>query len=163
MIAIGLAACAGTAPADAPKVAEAGLVDSGTRVEATIQTALSSRTGKVGDTVRAVTSRDVSDGLGGVAIPAGSDVMLSVARLAHATTPQHPDGAIALVVHSVTVNGNARALAADIQPVPHHLEWRGETSGTPPAPVPNAYRDVIVSAGTPIVFTLAKSMHVTAR
>ena len=161
-LAVGIAACSTPAPGNSPaRAAEAGVADSGTQVLATTQALLSSAADTTGSTLRAIVSQDVKDGLGGVVIPAGSDVLLSVEHLAPATPPASANGVLSLTVQSVVVNGRPERISADMQQVPHHLEWR-----TPPGNTGFAeagYRDVVVSIGTPIVFTLAKSMKVTAR
>jgi hypothetical protein len=172
---------------------------SGTRVDATIQDALSSRTNKVGETLRATVSGDVKDARGDVVIPAGSTVTLTIAQLEPGSDQVRPEGRLSLVVSSVTVNGQEHPVTANLEPVPHHLQGRGVTTdeaarvgagtaigalagqvigkntkstviggaigavaGTAVA-VRYAYRDVIVSAGTPIVFTLTQSLNVSAR
>lgn len=171
----------------------------GTRVDATIQDALSSRSNKAGETLRAVVSGHIKDGRGDVVIPAGSTVLLTVEQLEPGSDHTSPEGRLSVVVSSVTVNDWAYPLAAILEPVPHHLEGRGITgaeaarigagtaigavagqligkntrstviggaigavAGTAVA-VRYAYRDVVVSAGTPIVFTLAQSLNVSAR
>jgi len=172
---------------------------SGTRVDATIQDALSSRTNKAGETLRATVSGDVKDARGDVVIPAGSTVTLTIAQLEPGSDQVRPEGRLSLVVSSVTVNGQEHPVTANLEPVPHHLQGRGVTTdeaarvgagtaigalagqvigkntkstviggaigavaGTAVA-VRYAYRDVIVSAGTPIVFTLTQSLNVSAR
>lgn len=159
---LGMAACSGSSPDASPvRVAEAGVADSGTQILASTQAALSSAADTAGTTLRAIVSQDVKDGLGGVVIPAGSDVLLSVAQLAPATPPARANGLLSLLVQSVTVNGRPERITAEMHQVPHHLEWRSPPGTTGSAEA--AFRDVVVSIGTPIVFTLAKSMKVTAR
>jgi hypothetical protein len=157
-----MAACSSSSPDPSlVRAAEAGVADSGTQVLATTQAILSSAADSTGSTLRAIVSQEVKDGLGGVVIPAGSDVLHSVEQLAPATPPARANGLLSLIVQSVTVNGRPEPVSADMHQVPHHLEWR-----TPPGSTGSAeagYRDVVVSIGTPIVFTLAKSMKVTAR
>lgn len=208
-LALGIAACAGGTGDDAQKAAEGGAksadatvgrsLASGARVEATIQDALSSRTNKSGETVRAVVSRDVTDDRGRVVIPAGSNVTLTIDKLEPGSDQVRPEGRLQLIVSSVTVNGAAYPLSASLDPVPHHMEGRGITTdeaariaaGTAigaaagqvigkntkstviggavgavaggAAAVRYAYRDVIVSAGTPIVFTLTQSLSIAAK
>lgn len=208
MLALGFVACTGGAAKDgsnqdatvagAPARAGRSLA-SGTRVGASIQDALSSRTNRAGEPVRAVVSLDVKDARGGVVIPAGSTVTLTIAQLEPGSDQVRPEGRLALVVSSVTVNGQAMPVTATLEPVPHHLQGRGVTTdeaarvgagtaigalagqvigkntrstviggaigavaGTAVA-VRAAYRDVVVSAGTPIVFTLTQSLNVSAR
>lgn len=172
---------------------------SGARVTASIQDALSSRTNKAGETLRAIVSADVRDSRGGVVIPTGSNVTLTIAQLEPGSDQVRPEGRLALVVNSVTVNGQSYPITANLESVPHHLQGRGITTdeaarvgagtaigagigqligkntkgtvlggaigavaGTAVA-VRYAYRDVIVSAGTPIVFTLTQTLHVATR
>ena len=172
---------------------------SGTRVDATIQDALSSRTNKAGETLRATVSGDVRDARGDVVIPAGSTVTLTIEQLEPGSDQVRPEGRLSLVVSSVTVNDQTYPVTATLEPVPHLLQGRGVTTdeaarvgagtaigalagqvigkntkstviggaigavaGTAVA-VRYAYRDVVVSAGTPIVFTLTQSLNVSAR
>jgi len=211
LLALGFAACSSGAAKDVANDGATGAggsgrttrtgrtLSNGTRVDATIQNALSSRTNKAGESVRAIVSADVKDARGGIVIPAGSAVKLTIAQLEPGSDQVRPEGRLSLVVSSVTVNGQEYSLAANLEPVPHHLQGRGVTTdeaarigagtaigalagqiigkntkgtviggavgavaGTAVA-VRYAYRDVIVSAGTPIVFTLAQSLNVSAR
>jgi hypothetical protein len=187
----------GRRPGDAVRTGRS--LSSGTRVDATIQDALSSRTNKPGETLRATVSGDVRDDRGGVVIPAGSAATLTIDQLEPGSDQVRPEGRLSLVVSSVTVNGQTYPVTANLEAVPHHLQGRGVTTdeaarvgagtavgavagqligkntrstviggaigavaGTAVA-VRYAYRDVIVSAGTPIVFTLAQSLNVSAR
>jgi len=171
----------------------------GTRVAATIQTAISSRGNTAGETLHAVVSRDVTDARGRVVIPAGSRVTLEIVQLEPGSDQVRPEGRLSLVVRSVTVNETVYPVTAALEPVAHHLEGRGITkdeagrigagtaigalagqvigknsrstviggavgavAGTAVA-VRYAYRDVVVSAGTPIGFTLTQSLKVSAR
>jgi len=210
MLVLALAACTGGAANEVSKdgagaetpdgVARAGrALASGTRVGATIQEGVSSRTNKAGETMRAIVSQDVTDTRGRVVIPAGSDVTLRIAQLEPGSSQIRPEGRLSLVVTSVTINGIAQPVDAILEPVAHHLEGRGITkdeaarigagtavgaiagqvigknqkstvlggaigavAGTAVA-VRYAYRDVVVSAGTPIVFTLTQAFNVAAR
>jgi hypothetical protein len=211
MLALGFVACTGGAAKDVPNPdATAGsrpggdastdrLLASGTRVDASIQEALSSRTNKAGQTLRAVVSLNVKGAGGGVVIPAGSTVTLTIAQLEPGSDQVRPEGRLSLVVSSVTVNDQTYPVTANLEPVPHILQGRGITTdeaarigaGTAVGAVAGqiigkntkstviggaigavagsavavryAYRDVVVSAGTPIVFTLTQSLNVSAR
>jgi hypothetical protein len=132
---------------------------SGTRVSATIQGALSSRTNVVGDTLQAIVSANVTDARDSVVIPAGSTVLLTVAQLEPGSDRASPQGRLALVVSAVTVHAQPYPVKADLEPVPHHLEGRGAATDA----ANTSYRDVVVSAGTPIVFTLAQPLNVSVR
>ena len=172
---------------------------SGTRVNATIESALSSRTNKPGETLRASVSSDVKNARGTVVIPAGSTVQLTIEQLEPGSDQVRPEGRLNLLVNSVTVNGHVYPVSANLSPVPHSMKGRGITTdeaarvgaGTAigaivgqaigkntkstviggavgtvaggAVAVRYAYRDVIVSAGTPIVFTLERSLNVSAR
>ena len=165
---------------------------SGTKVAATIQTALTSRTNKAGETARALVSLNVTDAKGRVVIPAGSTVALRVLQLEPGNDQVRPEGRLSLEVTSVTIDGQSYDVSAALDAVAHHFEGRGITkdealrigagtavgaaagqiigkntkstviggavgavAGTAVA-VRYAYRDVVVSAGTPISFTLTK-------
>jgi len=209
--ALGLAACANGAAKDAAPggangatgdgstVAAGRGVEAGTRVEATIQTALNSRKNGAGESVRAVVSRDVLDARGRVAIPAGSTVTLKVLQLEPGSDQTRPDGRLSLAVSSLTIDGTTYPADATLDPVAHHLEGRGITkdealrvgagtaigalagqaisknqrgtviggavgavAGTAVA-VRYAYRDVVVTAGTPIAFTFTNALNLSAR
>lgn len=216
MLALGIAGCAGAAakdtPQDASRPAAAGgngtgkrtapaleSLASGTRVDAVIENALSSRTNKPGETFRATVSRDVTDDRGRVVIPSGSLVTLTIVQLEPGSDQVRPDGRLLIDVSSITINGETHAITADLEPVTHHFQGRGITTdeaarvgagtaigaiagqiigkntrsttiggaigavaGTAVA-VRYAYRDIVVSAGTPIAFTLTQSLNVSPR
>jgi hypothetical protein len=217
MLVLALAACtggaakdAGTNGANAADAAHANAVSggggtagrelaSGTRVTATIQQGVTSRTNKAGETMLAIVSQNVTDANGRVVIPAGSNVTLRIDQLEPGSDQVRPEGRLSLAVASVTINNETYPLDASLEPVAHHLEGRGITkdeaarigagtavgaiagqvigknqkgtvlggaigavAGTAVA-VRYAYRDVVVSAGTPIVFTLTQSLKVAAR
>lgn len=119
----------------------------GTRVNATIRTALSSRTSRAGDLLRATVSRDVEDAGGTVVIPAGSTVMLTIAGLNAGVAARH-DECVALVVRSVIVNAHAYPLTARMERVPRRDSGNNE---------------IVVPAGTAIVFVLAHTLTVRSR
>jgi hypothetical protein len=219
MLTFGFIACTGCAPSESSKDASNDVskqaatassragsgassersLASGTRVDATIQDSLSSRTNKPGETLRATVNTDVKDAKGRTVIPAGSAVTLTIGQLEPGSDQVRPEGRLSLVVNSVKVNGKDYPLTASLEPVPHKLLGRGVTAdeaarvgagtaigavagqiigkntrstviggavgavaGTAVA-VRYAYRDVVVSAGTPIVFTLEKSLNVLSR
>jgi hypothetical protein len=203
---LALVACTGTSAQDAAQdrsvesVSSTGTtLASGTRVAATTQAVLSSRTSAAGETLRAVVSRDVLDNRGRVVIPAGATVILSVLQLEPGSDQIRPEGRLSLAVTSVTMDGTTYPLHGTLDAVSHHLEGRGVTTheaarigagtaigalagqligknqrstviggavgavaGTAVA-VRYAYRDVVVSAGTPIAFTLTQSLNLSAR
>ena len=211
LLSLTFVACTGGAAKDASnpdgttlsKTSRAGSTErslaSGSRVNATIQDALSSRTNKPGESLRAIVSGDVKNARGTVVIPAGSTATLTIEQLEPGSDQVRPEGRLALVVKSVTVNGQVYPVSANLEPVAHHFQGRGITTdeaarvgaGTAigaivgqaigkntkstviggavgtvaggAVAVRYAYRDVIVSAGTPIVFTLTQSLNVSAR
>ena len=144
MLVAGLAACTGGSAKDLPNkgAADGGAASgrsgrttlagralaSGTRVNATTQQALSSRTNKSGETLRATVSSDVKDARGAVVIPAGSSVTLTIDKLEPGSDQVRPEGRLSLVVSSVTVNGQNYPLSASLEPVAHRLEGRGVTT-----------------------------------
>jgi hypothetical protein len=159
-----LAACGGESARDVTSLdarrsdgarAEESLVR-GTRVSASIQTALSSRTNRPGESVHAIVSVDVKGEHGGVVIPSGSDVTLTVAQLESGSDAGVPEGRFALAVTSLTVYGKTYPMKATLDVVPRHLESIAVAGEA-------VRRDVVVSAGTPIELTLAKSLNVPAK
>ncbi len=210
LLAVGAVACNSSAAKEPPKesagakralggeASDTHTLVGGTRVEATLQDSLSSRINKAGETVRAIVTTDVKNARDVVVIPAGSSVLLTVAQLDPGNDQIRPEGRLALVVNSVTVNGEVHVLTADLEPVTHHLQGRGITkdeaerigagtligavagqvigkstkgtviggaagaiAGTAVA-VHYAYRDVIVTAGTPITFALSRPLSIAA-
>jgi len=133
---------------------------SGTRVNVTLQQGVSSRTNAAGDTVPAIVSLNITDAKGRVVIPAGSNVTLRIAQLEPGSDQVRPEGRLSLAVSTVTINNDTYPLDAILEPVPHHFEERGITRD---AAARTASRDVVVSAGTPIVFTLTQSFNIAAR
>lgn len=100
---------------------------SGTRIEATIENALSSRVNKSGETVRATVSSAVADDQGRVVIPAGSVVTLVIDKLEPGSDQTRPEGRLMLDVRSVTVNGETFAVNGTLGPIPHEMQGRGIT------------------------------------
>jgi hypothetical protein len=100
--------------------------------------------------------------LGGVVIPAGSSATLTIALLEPGSDQVNPEGRLSLAVSSVTVNGEQYPVSADLDPVPHHLQVRTASTDRDPGGR-SVRRDVVVSAGTPIVFALTNSLKVSAR
>jgi hypothetical protein len=135
---LGLAACspasgkeeAASTTADVASSAPAQrTLGEGTRIEATIENALSSRHDKAGDAIAAAVSADVRDGDGHVVIPAGSALELRIVELEPATNKSQDDGKIAIDVSSVTIRGQVYRVATRLDPVTHQLEGRGVTTG----------------------------------
>ncbi len=163
MLALGLAACgAGGAKAVGETPPPEQSLAAGARVGATIQDSLSSRVNKTGDTLHAIVSADVTGAHGGVVISAGSSATVVVTLIEPGTDPGNPQGSLSLAVNSVTVDGVMYPVTAILDPVPNHLQVRATSTDQAPGGR-NARRDVIVSAGTPIVFSLTNSLLVAAR
>jgi hypothetical protein len=173
LLALGLAACSrGSAKAVEGEGAASiqRSLASGTRVDAIIQDSLSSRINVAGETLRATVSTDIKDDQGAVVIPAGSPITLTIAQLDPGSGRMRPKGRLSLVVTSVSVGGQAYRMTAALQPVPHHMVGRGVArvkaakvgAGTVVGAI-TGQADVVVSAGTPIVFSLTKSLNVSLR
>jgi len=177
----------------------ARLLAFGTRVDASIDNGFTSRTDKAGQTVTAAVRSDVKDARGNVVIPSGSTVTLTIETLDPGNDQIRPEGRLALVVNSVSVNGRSYPVAAELSPVRHQLVGRGVTkdevarvgAGTAIGAVAGqvigkstkatviggatgavvgtavaahyAYRDVVVSAGTPITFTLSRALSIASK
>jgi len=171
----------------------------GTRVDASIENGFTSRTDKAGQTVTAAVRSDVKDTRGNVVIPSGSTVTLTIETLDPGNDQIRPEGRLALVVNSVSVNGRSYPVAAELSPVRHQLVGRGITkdevarvgAGTAIGAVAGqvigkstkatviggaagavvgtavaahyAYRDVVVSSGTPITFTLTRALTIASK
>lgn len=134
ILALGLAACSPASGKDADsgnasaQPAQRTLAE-GTRIEATMGDAVSSRHNKAGETLAATVSADVEDRNGRVVIPAGSAVELRIVQLEPATNKSQHDGKIALDATSVTVRGRVYPVSARLDPVTHQLKGRGVTAG----------------------------------
>jgi type IV secretory pathway VirB10-like protein len=116
----------------------------GTTVDATVQDVVSSRSNSTGQRVRGIVSRNVLDAAGGIVIPGGSTVTLTIAKLRPAKNAGADDGLVALALTSVTVGDSSFVSNGDVSSVPHSL-----AAGI----VPGA-RDVVVGPGTPISIRL---------
>jgi len=119
----GLAACGTGASQSA---INGGLtLGSGTRIDATTERTISSRTDKAGGTFTARVKSDVLDSRGRVVIPAGSTLNLTITELKSATDKSKADGRITVVVSSVTVGGQTYPLSAELTSMAHTLKGRG--------------------------------------
>lgn len=101
----------------------------GTAIQAEMQDSISSRRNKVGDIVETRVAHDITDPAGRVVIPAGTRVPLTIAELAPAKGKGAADGKLAFQTGSVTINGQAYSLTAQVQPVHHELRGRGVSAG----------------------------------
>ena len=99
----------------------------GTRIDATIEDALSSRVNHSGDVFHAVIGADVKDSRGQVVVPAGSRVALSIDHIDPGSDQNQPDGRLSLIVTSVTIDGKVVPISASLDPVAHQMVGRGIT------------------------------------
>ena len=97
----------------------------GSRIDATWGSAITSRSNKAGETVTISVGSDVQDKNGRVVIPAGSTVDLLITQLAPATNKNQADGTLALSVTSATIRGQRYALQGDVTSVTQSLKGRG--------------------------------------
>ena len=116
---------ASPSPPPAPAASRTLTLASGTRIDATTQRTISSRTDKAGATFTASVSSDVKDSRGRVVVPAGSTVNLTITELQPANDKSKADGKITIEVSSVTVGGQTYTLAAGITEMDHTLKGRG--------------------------------------
>lgn len=98
---------------------------SGTSINATTLTGISSRNDKAGGTFSATVSNDVKDSKGRVVIPAGSRLNLTITELQPANDKSKADGRITVLVSSVTVGGQTYPVSASITSMAHTLKGRG--------------------------------------
>ncbi len=112
-------------PPPAPAPAKTLTLLSGTSIDATTQTAISSRNDKAGGTFSAGVSNDVKDSKGRVVIPAGSTLNLTITELQPANDKTKADGRITVLVSSVTVRGQTYPVSAGITSMAHTLKGRG--------------------------------------
>jgi len=143
MLVVAVAACGGAdASTDLPKASGSGAsggsaprvvvpatstVPAGTAMHISIQEQLSSRTAKPGQAIHAVTTSDVLDSRGRVAIPSGSSVTLNIVKLEPGSDQIRPEGRLELSTSSVTVRGETIPLNATVGAVPHRMQGRGIT------------------------------------
>jgi hypothetical protein len=104
---------------------------------------------------------------GVVIIPAGSMVTLSIAELETGTDQPNAVGRLRLEVTAVTIRDRTYPLAATLETVSYHMQGRARVragaEGAMVVALQYPVRDVVVSPGTPIAFTLTKSLQVSAR
>jgi type IV secretory pathway VirB10-like protein len=113
-------------PSPAPSPSRSLTLASGTRIDATTQRTISSRSDKAGETFTASVSSDVKDSQGRVVIPAGSTLSLTITELQPANDKSKADGRITVLVNSVTVAGGfTYPLSASITSMAHTLKGRG--------------------------------------
>ncbi|MEO8448491.1 MAG: hypothetical protein ABI647_01800 [Gemmatimonadota bacterium] len=115
------------APPPAPVVRE-HTAPSGTVVTLRMTEGFTSENKKVGNTVHATVSSDVTDADGTLVIPAGSDVTLTITQLARSENKDDP-GKLALTPVRVMVNGNTYDVSGSVSEIEHTLKGRGIKAG----------------------------------
>lgn len=115
----------GPSPSPAPAPSRTLSLASGTRIDATTQRTISSRTDKAGATFTASVSSDVKDSRGRIVVPAGSTVNLTITELQPANDKSKADGRITIEVNSVTVGGQTYGVSAGLTEMAHTLKGRG--------------------------------------
>lgn len=112
-----------------PSTATGRSLAAGATIETNATTQISSRNNKVGETLSATVSSDVTDSRGRVVIPAGSVVKLTISEIAPAESKGQADGKIVLMPSTIEVGGKSYTLNASIESVEHTLQGRGVTAG----------------------------------
>jgi hypothetical protein len=103
-------------------------VAAGTSVSLAAATAFSTKTHKVGQTVTAKVSADITDDQGHVVIPAGATVTLAIVELAVSENKSDP-GKVVLRATQVSFGGQDYDLDGTTTQVEHTLKGRGVTAG----------------------------------
>jgi hypothetical protein len=86
----------------------------GTKVNATIDAEISSKTHKQGQTVAARAANDVRDAAGRVVIPAGSTVNLTITSIRESENKSDNTGTLTLAASSVEINGQTYNLTGNV-------------------------------------------------
>ena len=86
----------------------------GTKVNATIDAEISSKTHKQGQTVAARAANDVRDASGRVVIPAGSTVNLTITSIRESENKSDNTGTLTLAASSVEINGQTYDLTGNV-------------------------------------------------
>jgi hypothetical protein len=86
----------------------------GTKVNATIDAEISSKTHKQGQTVAARAANDVRDAAGRVVIPAGSTVNLTITSIRESENKSDNTGTLTLAASSVEINGQTYNLSGNV-------------------------------------------------
>src|SRR5690606_6879136 len=94
-------------PAPAPA---ARTLPSGTEVNATVSSEISSNTHKQGQTIQASVASDVRDGSGRVVIPAGSTVNLTITSIRESENKSDNTGTLTLAASSVEIDRKSTRL-----------------------------------------------------
>ncbi len=114
------------APAPAPV---ARTLAAGTTITGTTATEIHSGTNKDGDLIEVPVSTDVTDSRGRVVIPAGSVVTLKINRIRHSENKSDPDGTLAIVATSVSIDGKSYSLDGAVAKLPREMRNRGGALG----------------------------------
>ena len=139
--------------AGAGSASSALMLPTGTTIQASIQEPISSGSNTTGQHIKAVVSRNVTDGAR-VVIPGGAAIVLTIAQLRPANSSGTVDGTVTVDVASVALGDTTYTPSAKVGPVPHQLK---------PGPATTANRDVIVTPGTPITITLTQPLRISAK
>ncbi len=102
------------------------MLAAGTRVPATANDTISTRSAKAGDSFTATVSQDVKDATGRVVIPAGASVSGTITAAEPAPNP-NSTGKIELAVTSVTVRGVSYSVDASVVAKDTVMKGRGVT------------------------------------
>ncbi len=102
------------------------MLAAGTRVPATANDTISTRTAKAGDPFSATVSQDVKDATGRVVIPAGATVSGTITAAEPAPNP-NSTGKIELSVTNVTARGKSYSIDASVVAMDTVMKGRGVT------------------------------------
>ena len=102
------------------------MLAAGTRVPATANDTISTRTAKAGDSFTATVSQDVKDATGRVVIPAGATVSGTITAAEPAPNP-NSTGRIDLSVTNVTAHGKSYSIDASVVAMDTVMKGRGVT------------------------------------
>jgi hypothetical protein len=104
-------------------------LSAGTEIRAVLNDSINSRNDSAGMVLLARVAGDVVDPGGATAVPAGSEVQLTITRLEPAKSRSASDGKLSLRVDAITIDGRPVPVSATVKPVPHELRGRGITAG----------------------------------
>jgi hypothetical protein len=90
---------------------------------------ITSKVNKAGEQFTARISENITSADGRVVIPAGSEVVLTIAEIKPAPNKGAKDGTLVLRATSVTVKGETRPIDAEVTSVEHVLKGRGVGTG----------------------------------
>ncbi len=111
-------------PASAARAPSSHTLASGTLIDATTTTAISSQHGVAGDAFTALVASDVRDAAGTVVIPAGSVMQGSVTEVSPASSDRSV-GTLTLAVTGLTVNGRGYGIETSIDSLATVNDTRG--------------------------------------